>query len=359
VNTREIAIGDDIPPEIPEGIRKCNVYLTVWSKSAEASKALQHELEAASGLRKQIVVCVIDGHTTMQSPHIGGFPYFSFSGEPSGDEAEWNRLSNLLLRIAAEQPVEPNAETDQSAINAELEALISDYRENLGTNRGNPYIEGALDEFVKLFGSEEDRKMRLFAEAARAISIAYPFGKDDQRKQLLLLRAIVNIDPENTEPELRELREFLERQYALDLEDLRAEREKARMTETAGTADSPVARQASQRLSGHKLLAMQSSASGSGDTYSNSSDVVHLQLFAGGNCRFRLVRPNYANDFGRIRDEKEEEGTWSVVEDNGKLFLCFDWKNNSPERLELIMDASGEVLLNKVRYAIVDLEYEV
>jgi hypothetical protein len=360
-STREIAIGDDIPPEILEGIRKCDVYLTGWSKSAEASKAVRTEFQAALELKKRIIVCAIDRHPEVL-PFNGDFEQVVFTGDPSGDETEWTKLSNLLLSAALEESAGRNGKheaQDPPGIDAELENLVENYRKNLGADRGNPYIEGALDEFVKLFGSEEDLKMRRFAEAARAISLAYPFGKDDRRKQLLLLRAIVNIDPEDSEPELRELREFLERQHALDLEELREEREKARMAETAGTADSPVARGAFQRLAGRKLLAMQSSASGTGETYANSSDVIHLQLLADGSCRFRLVRSNYASHFGMIRDEKEEEGTWSVVEDKGRLFLCFDWKNNSPERLELILDATGEVLLNKVRYGIVELNHEV
>jgi hypothetical protein len=362
IDTREIAIGESIRPEIPEGIRKCDVYLIVWSKSAEMSNAVQYELQTAAELGKRIIVCAIDQHPPAWSPYIGGLECISFSGAALADEAEWNRLNDLLRSIAAERT---DAQEDEpgllAAANAELEDLIRRYRENLGANDGSdPYIAGALDDFVKLFGSEEDQKMRLFAEAARAISAAYPFGKDDQRKQLLLLRAIMNIDPEHSEPELQELREFLERQYALDLQELHEERRKARVSEQqAGSMDSPVARDVFQRLAGRKLLAMQSSNSGSGDSYANSSDVVHLQLFADGKCRFRLVRSNYANHFGMIRDEKEEEGTWNVLEDNGKLFLYFDWMNNSPERLELVLEGPNEVLLNKVRYGIVDLEYEV
>jgi hypothetical protein len=368
IDKKEIGIGENIPRKIEEGITECDVYLIAWSKAAAISEAVQSELTIARKMDKPMIVCVIDGHSTAESPLLREYKYVSFNGDPLSDEAEWNRLNNALMkRVAGRMTDSPEITTLKKELNqlediqVELEDLLYRYRKEVsGNDASNEYIQGALHEFVKLFGSEEDEKMRLFAEAAQAISVRYPLGKDDARKQRLLLQAVLSIDPEQTEPELQELRVFIEQQVALDAEETR-EPPAARQRETpppVGTTDSGLVREAYARLAGRKLLAMQSSSSGSGDSYSSSSDVVHLQLFADGTCHFMLVRSNYANHLGMMQDANEQDGTWQLYDQNGQLMVHFQWNNGTVEDLKITLEQTNDALLNGVKYGIVDLNYE-
>jgi hypothetical protein len=366
IDKKQIGIGENIAEAIEDGIGKCDVYLLAWSKAAEASQAVQSELELALKLGKPMIICVIDGHPTMQSPLLKDYKYVSFTGDAPGDEAEWNRLNNALMkRVGSRMADSPETNALKKElnlledINVELEDLLYRYRKGVGGNdAGSEYIEGALNEFVKLFGSEEDEKMRLFAEAAQAISVRYPLGKDDGRKQQLLLQAVLSIDPEQSEPELQDLRIFLEQQAALDTKEA-TEPPVVRQRKTpAGVTDSVLVEEAYARLAGRKLLAMQSSNSGSGDSYSSSSDVVHLQLFADGTCHFRLVRSNYANHFGMMQEANEQDGSWQLRDQNGQLTIHFHWNNGTDETLKISLETTDDVVLNGVKYGIVDLNYE-
>jgi hypothetical protein len=237
-------------------------------------------------------------------------------------------------------------------LKTELQALLQAFREENTGNDPDPdhaLIQGAM-EFMQLFETESDAKMRLFNEAMMAISGEYPDGKDDNRRQLLLLTAIREIDPDHSEQQLQDIAAYIE-QNAGPVE------QEAPAAAVQEKADIPVALLAGQAgqirqlISGRQLLWMK--------VVSPSSDSLQIQLLEDGSLYLLQQWSSYAPEVGRVAGQKDLDGTWKIIEKNGAAFLVLDGSDGSSEELEIVVKASNAVLLGGREFGIVEIDRQV
>jgi hypothetical protein len=237
-------------------------------------------------------------------------------------------------------------------LKTELQALVQAFREGNADNdpdSDHALVRGAL-EFMQLFESESDAKMRLFNEAMMAISAEYPDGKDDHRRQLLLLTAIREIDPDGSEQQLQDIAAYVGMQTGGLPQDTPAVSVEKQSEIPAAPAGGQAA-QIRQLVSGRQLLWLK--------VVSPSSDSLQIQLFDDGKLYLLQQWSSYAPEVGRVAGHKDLDGSWQLTEKNGMTVLVLNGSDGSREELEVTMKASNAVLLNGREFAIMEMDHEV
>lgn len=234
-------------------------------------------------------------------------------------------------------------------LNTELHALIQAFREGNADNDPDPdhaLIQGAL-EFMQLFESESDARMRLFSEAMMAISAEYPDGKNDARRQLLLLTAIREIDPDRSEQQLQDIATHIDQTVQPQAHGQPAVPFQTEEVPDPADRGEPIRKY----ISGKQLLWLK--------VVSPSSDSLQIRLFADGRLYLLQQWSGYEPEVGRVAGQKDLDGTWELTEKNGANVLVLNGSDGSREELEIALKASNALLLGGREFGIVEIDRSV
>ncbi len=236
LDKKQIDLGNHINDTVAAGIEQCDIFICVWSRNAHDSKGVLFELETAARLNKPILVLLIEDFDTSKSPYLSGKEYIDFSGNDMSFNQQLIFLQNFLLRkktaLFQQELTSPEDKAAVKEIADKTEAvqdLLIELEDSVkrqqihasGNDDSHVYINSSLNAFDKIqdTDTEDGNLMLKFSAKMKEISEKYPLQADDKIKKKLAIDAIAEMDPQEKNAELAELKNFLEQDLGLKKND--------------------------------------------------------------------------------------------------------------------------------------------
>jgi hypothetical protein len=229
LDKKEIELGNHINHTVAEGIQSCDIFISVWSRHANASAGVLFELNCAYQLKKPFLIFKIDDCSIDNSPFLTGREYVDFSGDDSSFDTQWVYANNHLMKasIAKLQQALASSSEKDAALQLTQEAnqlqqvlvAVEDHQKRQamgasGNDHSDIYIQDTLQQFSQTL-KDEDSILKEFAARMSAISAKYPLQQDNDKKLQLTFDYIVELDPHESIEKLRNLKTSLKKQLSV------------------------------------------------------------------------------------------------------------------------------------------------